>query len=196
MAFVLACLALAFASSFYSWTHNSHEGELRHRFPTWFRDGYALFDGYGNYTEQLRNVMLDPQGAAASFQRFTRNYIHANTPLYPLLAAVVSLGGLSIVWSCFSVNLAASLLCVFLFYQLVRQRSAWFGWPELLTFLTFLLHCSVLSGLARPLPDMLCLAVLLAFFWTCRRFRDTHRRRWLALATALCVIGILTKTIL
>jgi hypothetical protein len=193
---VLGCLLFAFASSFYSWTHNSHERQLRQRFPTWYRDGYVLFDGYGNYTEQIRNVILDPQKYRASFQHYVGVYIHANTPLYPLLCAVVSLTGLSIVWASFAVNLAASVLCVFVFYQLVRQRAAIFGWPELLTFLTFLLHCSLLSGFARPLPDMMSMAVLLAFFWTCRRYYVTSQRRWLGLAAALCVVGILTKTIL
>ena len=193
---VAVCLVFAFASSYYSWTHNSHELQLRKRYPGWFRGHYALFDGYGTYTEQIRNLIRSPERFGEAFRAYATKYHHTNTPLYPLLCALLTFAGLNTVWSCFTVNAAASLLCVFLFYRLIRQRSSVFGRPELLTFLTFLLHCSVLSGLARPLPDMMCLAVLLAFFLACRHYQETQQRRRLVAVAVLCVVGALTKTVL
>ncbi|MCX7018152.1 MAG: hypothetical protein WCK47_01860 [bacterium] len=193
LAFIIVA---AFVSSFYSWTHNTHELVLRGRYPTWYRGGHVLFDGYGDYADAIRDWIMAPQTRWPQFQRFLHEHVHANTLIYPLLAALVGLSGLGTVWSCFAVTLAASVLCLYLFYLLILQRDREFGTPAKICFVAFVLHVPNLSGWCRPLPDMLALDVLLLFFLCYRRFRESGEMRWIVLCTGLCVAGALTKSVL
>jgi hypothetical protein len=189
----------AAATSFLAWTRNTHELVLRHRFPTWYRDGYVLFDGYGDFTDVLYEYVKSPGPEQSTLlSQFMTGYLHSNTPVYPFLAALLRLCGLSTVWACVAVALLSSVACVALFAALLKQadgsrKDGWDG-PALLCMAGFVLHVPVLSGFVRPLPDMTALAIQLSFFLTYGWFRE-RPRAWPLLACVGAVIaGILTKT--
>ena len=195
-ALAVACVCVfAFGASFYAWTHNTHEFTLRADFPTWFMYGYPLFDGYGDYAAAIRHLLQNPLSGWTQFLSFLRGYFHSNTPLFPLVAAVFSLGGIGILWSCFLTTLLSSVACLLLFHRLLLQRDPGFGTPAKLCFIGFALHVPNLSGWCRPLPDTMALAIIIGFFVGYRQFRDTHRKRWLWFCVGCCVVGVFAKTL-
>lgn len=194
-ALLLPALAFAFLTSYYSWTNNTHEAQLRRVYSWWFTGHYVIFDGYGAYAAQLKYLLVHPD-ATVGFKKFLHGYMHANTPLFSVLAALVSFTGLSILWSCFAVTIISSIATIGLFVALLRQRDPAMGPGTVACFYSFLFHPSMLSGWARPLPDMTAMALLLGFFWCIREFEQCHRKRMLGAAAILCVAGMATKTAL
>ncbi|MCX7718433.1 MAG: hypothetical protein N2111_08540 [Candidatus Sumerlaeaceae bacterium] len=187
----------AAATSYLAWTRNTHELVLRHRFPTWYRDGYVLFDGYGDFTDVLYEYLKSPGPEQSTLlSQFLTGYLHSNTPVYPGLSALARLAGLSTVWACVLVSLLSSIVCVLLFVQLVKQMSgrSRLDGPGLLCAAGFVLHVPVLSGFVRPLPDMTALAIQLLFFLSYGWFRERPRAWPLLVCVAAVVVGTLTKT--
>lgn len=194
---VIACaIAFGFATSFHAWKQNSHQQMLKEFHPSWIRGEYVLFDGYGDYSDLIGDWLRGMPGSGNALARASRTYVHSNTPVYPALTAVVSLTGVDTVWAGLLVTVASSALCLGLFWMLLRQRCARPGAPEYLCFVSFALHVSIVSGLARPLPDMLALAAQLGVFLTLRDFAVNGSRRSLILCAVLCVAGTGIKTIM
>src|SRR5262245_60911118 len=86
---LIPALLFAFASSYYSWTHNTHEKQLRRVYPGWFTGPYVIFDGYGQYAGQIQYLIQHPS-QTPGFEKFVKGYIHSNTPFFPFLAAAIS----------------------------------------------------------------------------------------------------------
>ncbi|MGB9690693.1 MAG: hypothetical protein ACPL7D_00830 [Candidatus Sumerlaeaceae bacterium] len=194
---ILVATLFAFATSFYAWRYSPHVEGLRRVYPTWYYGDFVIFDGYGPYSQWLAAAIVRRPGAIAHLVEFLRFDPHAHTPLYPFLCALVILGVGNVVVAHVSVTVAASLVALWLFTVLLRTQ-----WPtspprvRQLAYLGFLLHPGVASGLARPMPDSLALALVLGFFLALLRFHDTGRLRWLTSAAVLAVCAILTKTVM
>ncbi len=194
---LLGATILAFLSSFCAWRYSPHVEGLRNIYPSWYYGEFVIFDGYGAYSQWLAAVMVGRPGAAAHLAEFLRYDPHAHTPLYPFLCALVILLVGNVVFAQLVVTVLASLASLWLFWVLLRTQ-----WPTCslsvrwLSYLGFLFHPGVTSGLARPMPDSLALALQLGVLLALVRFQKSGRRRMLVVAGVLTLCAILTKMVM
>ena len=196
VAIVLAVF-FCFVTSYYGWVHSPHIEGLRQVYPSWYYGNYVIFDGYGPYSQWIAGYLAGKPRAAEHLAEFLRYDLHAHTPFYPFLCALVILVVKNVVLAHLVVTAAASGLALVLFAALIRILFPHLSYAgRHIALLGFLLHPGVTSSLLRPMPDSLALALLCGVWVLLARFRQAHKARYLVGTAALVILASLTKTVL
>jgi hypothetical protein len=160
----------------------------------WVRYGRPCYDGYCDYAERVRDVMLDPgpDSRAALRDHLARNY-HANSPVGPVLIAATSLLGPGTVASYRLLSALATVGTLLLLTLLARRELDLGPVATLLAGLLFVVTGAVQRSFLFPQTDALAM-----FFFSLAVERLLSLRRrftpWRSASAAVTVaLALLTK---